>query len=342
MWVTYIYITYVLCTLFADKSVLKLVAVSKNNLPVHYSILSAWKDAPEYFDIDPSTGLITTGGKSLDYEERSILRMQFRASESDRRVFSTCLVEINVIDLNDNTPTFGTETYHGRIPENSPPNTAVLRVNAVDADTVPAGKGITYAIVPGMRYSPYFTIDPVTGIIRTKVTMDTEHIGQEKEFTLHFSASDGENPSRTSSADITLVDDNDNDPFYSLTDYSFSVREDVPMLYIVHSFTAKDNDIGLNARLKFYISDGNQAHAFHLINVFSPKNEGQLLVEDRLDYETTKEYQLQIIATDGRSSSYPPANVIIKVRTFYQERKYEIQTFSVSHGGQPEVECSRF
>ena len=65
--------------------------------------------------------------------------MQFRAAESDD-VFSTCLVEFDIKDLNDNTPKFLTETYYGRVLENSPTGTKVLRVNAQDVDTGSGGE----------------------------------------------------------------------------------------------------------------------------------------------------------------------------------------------------------
>ena len=105
-----------------------------NNKPITYSPLINWKDASEFFQIDPNTGVISTGGSSFDYERSSIFRMQFRARESDQ-LFSTCLVEIHVTDLSDNSPKFITESYEGRILENSPIGTEVIRVHAKDVDT---------------------------------------------------------------------------------------------------------------------------------------------------------------------------------------------------------------
>ena len=114
--------------------------------------------------------------------------------------------------------------------------------------------------------------------------------------------------------DIEVVDDNDVGPRFEPTEYSLAVNEDVPLGEVLHFFTVTDGDIGLNTRVNFFISEGNQGHAFTVINKISPIG-GEIITENRLDYETTKEYTLTVMATDGRSISQP-ATVSIKVRRF--------------------------
>ena len=115
--------------------------------------------------------------------------------------------------------------------------------------------------------------------------------------------------------DIEVVDDNDMGPTFEPTAYSLTINEDVPLGEVLHFFTVKDNDIGLNIQANFFISEGNQAQTFEVITKLSP-NGGELIVGDKLDYETTKEYTLKIMATDGRSVSQP-AIVSIKVRRVF-------------------------
>lgn len=259
----------------------------------------------EYFNINPDTGLITTGGKVIDYEEHSVFRMQFLAKDTITDLISTCLVLINVTDVNDNSPIFGAAWYEGRVLENSPPNTEVLRVHAHDVDTGDGGK-VTYFIDPS---SPYFTIDRDTGVIRTTQTFDRENKDQERFLITCVARNKGNSPhERKVGVEIIVVDDNDNGPLFSPTAYSLDVKEDVPVGKVVYEFTVKDSDSGANTKAEFYISDGNQAHAFHLTT------EGKLVVDNKLDYETTKEYKLEIIAMDGRRTSQPPASLTIKVR----------------------------
>lgn len=98
-----------------------------------------WSGASDYFTINPKTGIITSGGSSFDYEQIKIFRMQFRARESEQ-LFSTCLVVVFVQDLNDNSPTFITESYEGRVLENSQKGTEVLQIQAQDDDTGAGGE----------------------------------------------------------------------------------------------------------------------------------------------------------------------------------------------------------
>lgn len=122
---------------FAGTSILKITATSMNGQPVAYTRLMEHGDF-DHFEIK-GDGTIVSGEDSFDYETRPLYRMQFRARESDQ-LFSTCLVEIKVKDVNDNSPKFPTESYDGRILENSPKGTPVIRVHANDADTGAGGE----------------------------------------------------------------------------------------------------------------------------------------------------------------------------------------------------------
>lgn len=298
--------TLVMCALFSGSTVLQIKAVSQNQ--VKYQVLfdnrKVEKDR-DFFNIGPDTGVITTGGKAIDYEEHSVFRMQFLAKDIVTGLISTCLVQINVTDVNDNSPIFGAERYEGRVLENSPPNTGILRIQAYDVDTGEGGE-VTYSIDP---YSPYFTIDRDTGVIRTTQPFDRELASQEVFAITCVARNKGSKPlERRVAVDIIVVDDNDNAPVFDPIEYSLSVSEDARLGKDVYDFTVKDSDFGVNAKAEFYISDGNQAHAFHL------NTGGKLVVDNKLDYETTKEYKLKIIATDGRTTSQPPASVTITVR----------------------------
>ena len=87
-----------------------------------------------HFKVGPHTGTIISGSSSFNYEEKSLYRMQFKAQETTD-LFSTCLVDVRVKDLNDNSPKFSTGSYDGRVLENSPKGTPVIRVHADDVDT---------------------------------------------------------------------------------------------------------------------------------------------------------------------------------------------------------------
>ena len=285
------------------------MANSQNNQPVTYSPLFTWIGASEFFQIDPSTGVITSGGKTFDYEEQTKFILQFRVRES-KELFSTCIVEVDVTDVNDNSPKFGIESYHGRVVENSPVGTEVLSVHAIDEDTGVDGE-VVYSIEKTADYQ-FFTMDPSTGVIKSTETFDRDGMGKSHYLIVVEATDKGSSPlvSKTY-AEIEIVDDNDMRPFFSRTTHSVSVDEDTPIGKTIYFFTASDQDVGLNARLDFYISEGDTTHMFNLVTVYNP-NAGQLTIDSKLDYEQTNVYNLNIIATDGRQTSRPAA-VTIKV-----------------------------
>lgn len=49
---------------------------------------------------------------------------------------STCRVEVNVLDVNDNAPKFEKDFYNATVFENSLLNTSVIQVKAHDKDKV--------------------------------------------------------------------------------------------------------------------------------------------------------------------------------------------------------------
>ena len=168
----------------------------------------------------------------------------------------------------------------------------------------------------------YFTIDSVTGVIRTTQIFDRE-IAEQAHLLIDVKATDKGSPQRsdTTFVDIEVIDDNDMAPVFETTDYSLEVDEDVPLGEVLYFFTVKDIDVALNSIVNFFISEGNQDQAFDVITKFKP-NGGELIVEDKLDFETTKTYRLKIIASDGRSASQT-ANVNIKVRNIFLFKQWK-------------------
>ncbi len=45
-------------------------------------------------------------------------------------------VQINIVDINDNSPTFDQDVYSGNVSETAADNTLVVRITAMDPDEV--------------------------------------------------------------------------------------------------------------------------------------------------------------------------------------------------------------
>lgn len=99
--------------------VVKIRAVDRDNgynATITYSILKG-RDSDGFglFSIDPVTGLIKTR-VVLDHEERSIYRLAVAATDSGKPPKQTVrLLRVEVLDLNDNRPTFTSSSLVFRV-----------------------------------------------------------------------------------------------------------------------------------------------------------------------------------------------------------------------------------
>lgn len=111
--------------------VLQVTARDKDTGPngeVRYSLLPGASAHSNWFTIDPVTGIITTA-LQLDYESDPKPRVTVVATDSGRPpLSSTAVVEINLQDINDNAPVFGSTRYNVSIKENTAPGTCFLEV----------------------------------------------------------------------------------------------------------------------------------------------------------------------------------------------------------------------
>lgn len=87
---------------------------------------------------------------TLDREKQSVLRFYVVASDipqggAEQRS-TRALVTVDVLDVNDNAPTFEQESYTAVIPENAPPNVSVVNITATDPDEGDGG-AINFEII---------------------------------------------------------------------------------------------------------------------------------------------------------------------------------------------------
>ncbi|XP_015188290.1 PREDICTED: cadherin-89D [Polistes dominula] len=207
------------------------------NANVNYEIISGARDDDDIddkdnstwiFDVGPRDGIIKISGK-LDRETIPVHRLILLARDDGSTSLSTTVeIEINVLDVNDNAPSFydyneldnddrgiPIPVYRTSIFENSPIGTFVAKVYANDTDFQGNGNGLILFDLasPGNDEKQYFTIDSKEGTITTISNIDYESI---KNHRLIVTASDLGSPiSMTSTAivnvDIINVDDENDD-----------------------------------------------------------------------------------------------------------------------------------
>lgn len=184
-----------------------------------------------------------------------------------------------------------------------------------------------------------FEIDRNTGDIRTKVKLDRE---ERKSYPLTVVAYDGKESALTLDGlpnqiakrfQIEVADVNDNAPYFPQSEYVAEIAENADIGAKVSELTALDNDTA--SQLTYDIISGN------LGNVFSIEaTTGLLKVQEPLDYETIKSYNLIVEVDDGKQKATTKVNVkIINVndnkpqfRNSNPEHKYGIVENTVPVG----------
>ncbi len=174
----------------------------------------------DVFEIDLSTGTITAS--NLDAEVYINHTLVIRASDRDIPVRSALTtVIVNVLDVNDNAPTFIGAPFAASQEENSPvPKVVIVIPAAIDADiTAPNNMLQGYSLE---TYQDVFRIDS-NGTIETIAPLDAEI---QADYFINISAVDGGHPPLTSytTVEFRVIDVNDNPAF---------INQVQPAIYVV-------------------------------------------------------------------------------------------------------------
>ena len=263
-----------------------------------YSISGQGRDA---FKIDPKTGVLSTV-KPLDRETKA--RYDFLAfatdnpeSEAVSRRTGSCDVVIWIRDINDNAPRFPDDIYEGGVQENQSPGARVMELSAFDDDDPnESGNAImSYELIDdsfGM-----FRIERDTGLIRTRVKLDRE---EDDEYLLVVNATDGGNPALSGHVEVKVkvIDANDHPPRFEERIFFASVFENADIDSPVMILKATDEDVGINAKLRYSITQGawddagNGGNMFHVV-----EDTGEIRVTRSLDFETKQQYKLKVMVS---------------------------------------------
>ena len=247
------------------------------------------------------------GKVPFDREEKSIYKFHVFASDGIR--FGSSIIKVNVKDRNDERPEFTDGPYKRTVKENEKPGEQVGYVLAKDRDEKENAM-ITYSLVRG---NDRFRIDPNTGLITTRVTLDRE--SSDNTFKVLVRATDSGSPPLKGETEVTITvqDANDQHPYFEQDSTTVSVLECGAIGDTVTKLIARDNDLGENAKLLFSIARGNTPRRFRIDN-----NNGVITIAHRLDYELDKkQYNLFVSLRDRghpRLDSFKNASVIINVK----------------------------
>ncbi|KAM3612677.1 uncharacterized protein V6R79_012602 [Siganus canaliculatus] len=244
--------------------------------------------------------------KALDREKQPFLKLVLTAVDGGKPARSgTLQINVRVLDVNDNTPTFSKSLYKVSASENAAGGTVVIRLNATDLDEGMNGK-IVYSFIKRGNIDPsnIFELNSETGEITVKGTLDYE---ETPAYEVRVQAMDQGASPRSAHAKllIEIIDVNDNAPEISVTSLMTPVKEDAELGTIVALVTVIDNDAGNNGVTNCKVVG---SVPFKLQSNY--KNDYSLVVDGDLDRESTSLYNVTITATDEGSPPLSSVRVI--------------------------------
>ncbi|GAB0196174.1 protocadherin gamma-A12-like [Grus japonensis] len=153
--------------------------------------------------------------EELDREKVSEYNVTVRAADGGSpSLWSSAVLALRVLDVNDNAPVFAEARYSARLPENNAAGALVLTVRAADADWGQNAR-VRYRLsegrVRGAPLSSYVSVQAETGALYALRSFDYEEV---REVGLWVRAEDGGAPALSSNVSVRLVivDENDNAP----------------------------------------------------------------------------------------------------------------------------------
>ncbi|XP_077426879.1 protocadherin-23 isoform X2 [Vanacampus margaritifer] len=239
----------------------------------------------------------------LDRETVKNYALTVRVSDRGTpRLSSSADVLVTVSDCNDNAPVFASAEFHVLVSENSHPGTSLVQVNATDPDAGVNGL-LRYDIISG-NSGGRLKLDPESGLLVVNTSLDYE---EDSEYTLTIQVSDGCDSTEDRKVGfgmvfITVLDENDNSPFFLFPTLNCSVLENLPAFAHVCSVRGVDKDVGAYGQLTYSVlsscfEDFDGVARKESALAVDPRT-GNVHTRQTLDYERDGEYCLVVEARD--------------------------------------------
>ncbi|XP_066507615.1 protocadherin gamma-C5-like [Hoplias malabaricus] len=206
-------------------------------------------------------------------------------------------VEVEIQDINDNSPNFHTKDATLKMPESIAPGARFLLESAEDSD-VGSNSLNSYSL----SRNDFFRLNVKALKDRRKVPelIVEKALDREKQAVhkLTLTALDGGNPVRSGAAVLQIIvqDVNDNEPKFDLPAYKAHVAESAGVGASALTVHATDLDEGLNGEIQYQFCTHTTELVKRAFRVNSTS--GDVTVIGHLDYEITKSYTFDVCAKD--------------------------------------------
>uniref|UniRef100_A0A8C4SI68 Protocadherin 2 alpha a 1 n=1 Tax=Erpetoichthys calabaricus TaxID=27687 RepID=A0A8C4SI68_ERPCA len=215
--------------------------------------------------------------------------------------------EIEIVDINDNSPAFRGKNKSLEISESTPIGSRYPLDGAYDLDS-----GVNSLKSYELSQNDHFILQVKESSKRNKIpvlvlqkALDRE---VEAKYDLFLTAFDGGSPPRSGNMNITIIvgDVNDNAPVFDEETYSVTIEENVPFETLIVKVKASDKDEGINGEIMYSFEE-----SVPKVDV----NTGEIRVKGVIDFEDKEFYEFGIKATDrGQIPTSSLCTIFIKIK----------------------------
>ncbi|XP_071194279.1 protocadherin alpha-2-like [Salvelinus alpinus] len=256
----------------------------------------------KYFDMNLKTGALFVKEK-IDREELCMTseKCSLNLEIIAQNPLNMYRLEINVLDINDNGPSFPINVHTLNITESTFQGERYPLPSADDAD-IGSNTVKTYKLSP----NEHFSLDVQSGgeqSVSAELVLQ-KALDREKQAVIQLllTAVDGGTPARSGTLQIivNVIDVNDNSPVFSKQLYKVRIAENIPIGTHLIKLNATDVDSGVNGEIVYsLISHGKEKtlDAFQMNKVT-----GEITVKGTIDREENAAFELHVQAKDRSAS----------------------------------------
>uniref|UniRef100_A0AAQ5YM98 FAT atypical cadherin 1a n=1 Tax=Amphiprion ocellaris TaxID=80972 RepID=A0AAQ5YM98_AMPOC len=263
--------------------------------------------AKDKFSINDNGEIFTLESLDREKPDEKVIPISLMAKDGGGKV-GFCTVNVIVTDANDNAPQFRAAEYKATIASDVPRGTSVVKIAASDMDEG-SNADIEYSLEADVEnVEENFEIHPTTGVIVTKESL----IGLENElFAFFVRAKDTGNPSRHSvvQVHIRIVATEVPIPKFAEPHYRYTIAEDLPIGTEIDVIQAESEQPVLYNLVKGNTPESNEDEVFVI-----DRDSGALKLQKSLDHETTKWYQLTLLAQTKHENYEIAASVNVNIQ----------------------------
>ncbi|XP_066573636.1 protocadherin alpha-8-like [Amia ocellicauda] len=268
----------------------------------------------KYFEVNLKTGILFVN-ENIDREELcpNAPSCALNLEAIVNLPLNVFRVEVNILDINDNSPAFSAESQYINISESTYPGVRFPLLSASDPD-VGSNSVKTYKLSP----NDHFSVDVQSGgdqSVSAELVLQ-KALDREKQPVIHLvlTAVDGGKPPRSGTLTIVVnvLDNNDNTPVFSSPLYKVRVYENLKYGTSIITLNATDLDEGVNGHIVYSFSSHGQRN---IIDTFAINAEtGEISVKGEIDYEKNSVYEIRVQAQDtGQIPMASHCKVLVEV-----------------------------